>query len=75
VQLAFGRGVEPIVLTEITIARVVIVVEEKAAAASTELGRKHSVPYGLYRQEGFISANRAQKITGFSGPDSNCSGR
>jgi CRISPR-associated protein Csd2 len=69
VQLAFGKSVDPIVPTEITITRVAITTEEKAATASTEMGRKHIVPYGLYRQEGFISANLAQKITGFSEPD------
>jgi CRISPR-associated protein Csd2 len=33
------------------------------------MGRKHVVPYALYRQEGYISANLAQKITGFSEED------
>jgi CRISPR-associated protein Csd2 len=33
------------------------------------MGRKHIVPYGLYRQEGFISANLAQKVTGFNEAD------
>ena len=33
------------------------------------MGRKHIVPYALYRQEGFISANLARKITGFSEDD------
>jgi len=69
VQLAFGRSVNPIVPQEVTITRVAITTEEKGATASTEMGRKHIVPYGLYRQEGFISANLAQKITGFSEED------
>jgi CRISPR-associated protein Csd2 len=33
------------------------------------MGRKHIVPYALYRQEGFISANLAKKVTGFSEVD------
>jgi len=69
IQLAFGRSVEPIVPREVTITRVAITTEEKGALASTEMGRKHIVPYGLYRQEGFISANLAQKVTGFSQTD------
>ncbi|MCL2035184.1 MAG: type I-C CRISPR-associated protein Cas7/Csd2 [Oscillospiraceae bacterium] len=69
VQLAFGRSVDPIVPQEVTITRVAITTEEKASSASTEMGRKHIVPYGLYRQEGFISANLAQKVTGFSQED------
>jgi CRISPR-associated protein Csd2 len=69
VQLAFGKSVNPIVPQEVTITRVAITTDEKAALASTEMGRKHIVPYGLYRQEGFVSANLAQKITGFSDAD------
>ena len=69
VQLAFGRSIDPIVPQEITITRVAITTDEKAASATTEMGRKHVVPYALYRQEGFISANLAQKITGFSEGD------
>lgn len=69
VQIAFGRSVDPIVPQEITITRVAITTEEKAAAASTEMGRKHIVPYALYRQEGFISANLARQITGFNDED------
>jgi CRISPR-associated protein Csd2 len=69
VQIAFGRSIDPIAPREITITRVAITTEEKAEKASTEMGRKHIVPYGLYRQEGFISANLAQSVTGFSDAD------
>jgi CRISPR-associated protein Csd2 len=69
VQLAFGKSIDPIVPQEITITRVAITTDEKAASASTEMGRKHVVPYALYRQEGFVSANLAEKITGFSEDD------
>ena len=43
--------------------------EEAAAEKKTEMGRKYIVPYGLYRCEGFISANLARKTTGFSEED------
>ncbi len=33
------------------------------------MGRKHIIPYGLYRCEGYISANLARKTTGFSEDD------
>ena len=33
------------------------------------MGRKYIVPYGLYRAEGFVSANLARKVTGFSEED------
>ena len=69
IQLAFGRSVEPIVPREVTITRVAITTEEKGATASTEMGRKSIVPYGLYRQEGYISANLARTVTGFSDED------
>lgn len=69
VQIAFGKSIDPIVPQEVTITRVAITTEEKAETASTEMGRKHIVPYALYRQEGFISANLARKITGFDEND------
>ena len=69
VQISFGKSINPIVPQEITITRVAITTEEKGEKASTEMGRKHIVPYGLYRQEGFISANLASSVTGFSEED------
>lgn len=69
VQITFGKSIDPIVTQEITITRVAITTNEKAATASTEMGRKHIIPYALYRQEGFVSANLARKITGFSEDD------
>ncbi len=69
VQIAFGKSVEPIVPREITITRVAITTAEKGETASTEMGRKAIVPYGLYRQEGYISANLARTVTGFSDED------
>lgn len=69
VQLTFARSVEPIIPQEVTITRVAITTEEDALKKNTEMGRKHIVPYGLYRCEGFVSANLAQKTTGFSEDD------
>lgn len=71
VQLGFARSVDPILPQEVTITRVAITTEEDAAKKSTEMGRKYIVPYGLYRVEGFVSANLAQKTTGFSEEDLN----
>lgn len=69
VQLGFARSVDPIVPQEITITRVAITTESDAEKKGTEMGRKHIVPYGLYRAEGYISANLARKITGFTEDD------
>ena len=69
VQLGFARSIDPIVSQEVTITRVAITTEEDAAKKSTEMGRKNIVPYALYRVEGYISANLARKVTGFSEDD------
>ena len=69
VQLGFARSVDPIVPQEVTITRVAITTEADAERKGTEMGRKYLVPYGLYRAEGFVSANLARKTTGFSEED------
>lgn len=69
VQLGFARSVDPIMPQEVTITRVAITTEEDAAKKGTEMGRKFIVPYGLYRAEGFVSANLARKTTGFDEDD------
>lgn len=69
VQLGFARSVDPILPQEVTITRVAISTEADAENKGTEMGRKYIVPYGLYRAEGYISANLAQKTTGFSKED------
>lgn len=69
VQLGFARSVEPVVPQEVTITRVAITTEADAEKKGTEMGRKYIVPYGLYRCEGYISANLARKTTGFSEED------
>ena len=69
VQIGFARSIDPIISQEVTITRVAITTEKDAENKSTEMGRKNIVPYGLYRVEGYISANLARKVTGFSEKD------
>lgn len=69
VQLNFARSIDPIVPQEVTITRVAITTEADAEKKGTEMGRKHIVPYALYRAEGYVSANLARKVTGFSEDD------
>lgn len=69
VQLGFARSVDPVIPQEITITRVAIAKEDDAEKKNTEMGRKYILPYGLYRCEGYISANLARKTTGFSDED------
>lgn len=69
VQLNFARSIDPIVPQEVTITRVAIATEADAEKKGTEMGRKHIVPYALYRAEGYVSANLARKTTGFSEDD------
>lgn len=71
VQLGFARSVDPIMPQEVTITRVAITTEADAEKKDTEMGRKYIVPYGLYRAEGYVSANLARKSTGFSQDDLN----
>lgn len=67
VQLGFAKSVDPIMPREIAITRVTPTKEEDNK--NNEMGRKFIVPYGLYRCEGYISANLARKSTGFSDED------
>lgn len=69
VQIGFARSIDPIVPQEMTITRIAITTEADAENKTTEMGRKHIVPYALYRVEGFVSANLARKTTGFSEAD------
>lgn len=71
VQLGFARSIDPVLPQEVTITRTAITTEADAERKNTEMGRKYIVPYALYRVEGYISANLAQKTTGFSDEDLN----
>ncbi len=71
IQINFSRSIDPIVQQEVTITRQTVTRIEDAANERT-MGRKHLVPYGLYRAEGYISAKLANdetKGTGFSEED------
>lgn len=71
IQINFSRSIDPIVQQEVTITRQTVTREEEAEKERT-IGRKHIVPYGLYRAEGYISAKLANdngKGTGFSEED------
>jgi CRISPR-associated protein Csd2 len=70
VQLTFGRSVEPIVALEHTITRVAKTTEERSEAGGSEMGRKYTIPYGLYRSYGFVSPFLAAQ-TGFCEDDLN----
>ncbi len=69
VQIGFSRSIDPILPQEVTITRTAITTEADAEKKDTEMGRKYIVPYGLYRCEGYVSANLARKTTGFSEED------
>ena len=71
VQFTFGRSVDPIVSLEHSITRMAVTTEadaEKQGGDNRTMGRKFTVPYGLYRAHGFISAPLA-KQTGFTSED------
>ena len=64
VQISFARSEEPIMPLEISITRS-SVTNEKDIDKERTMGRKHIVPYALYRVHGFINANFARK-SGFT---------
>lgn len=71
VQLTFARSVEPIVALEHSITRMAVATEgeaEKQQGDNRTMGRKHTVPYGVYVAHGFISSFLA-KQTGFGEDD------
>ncbi|MBZ4219617.1 MAG: type I-C CRISPR-associated protein Cas7/Csd2 [Chlorobium sp.] len=73
VQLTFARSIEPIVALEHSITRMAVATEaeaEKQSGDNRTMGRKYTVPYGLYRAHGFVSAHLANQ-TGFSEEDLN----
>lgn len=66
-QFTFGRSLDPIMPLEISITRS-SVTNEKDADKERTMGRKHIVPYGLYRIHGFVNAKLAER-TGFGEED------
>lgn len=71
VQLTFARSVEPIVTFEHSITRMAVATAEEAEKQGGDnrtMGRKYTIPYGLYRAYGFVSPHFASS-TGFSAED------
>ncbi|MDR2156097.1 MAG: type I-C CRISPR-associated protein Cas7/Csd2 [Burkholderiaceae bacterium] len=67
IQLTFARSVDPIISQEHSITRMAVT-NEKDLEKERTMGRKHTVPYGLYVAHGFVSSFLA-KQTGFSQDD------
>jgi len=71
VQFNFARSIDPIMPLEVSITRMAVTTQKEADSQSGDnrtMGRKHIVPYGLYRAEGYISPGFAEK-TGFNEDD------
>lgn len=71
IQFTFARSIDPIAAMEHSITRMAVATEKEAEKQSGDnrtMGRKATVPYGLYVCHGFISANLAQQ-TGFTEED------
>jgi len=71
VQLTFARSVEQVISSEHSITRMAVATEaeaEKQSGDNRTMGRKFTIPYGLYRTYGFVSAPLANQ-TGFSQED------
>lgn len=71
IQLTFARSVDPIVASEHSITRMAVATEaeaEKQSGDNRTMGRKYTVPYGLYVAHGFISPHLAAQ-TGFTEED------
>jgi CRISPR-associated protein Csd2 len=64
VQMTFGRSVEPITSLEHSITRMAVATQEEAEKQQGDnrtMGRKSTVPYGLYRSHGFVSSFLAKQ--------------
>ena len=71
VQLTFARSVDPVIAQEHSITRMAVATEaeaEKQQGDNRTMGRKHTVPYGIYIAHGFVSSFLA-KQTGFGDED------
>lgn len=71
VQFAFARSIEPVVTLEHAVTRCAVTTEKEAEAQSGDnrtMGRKFTLPYGLYRAHGFINPHLAAQ-TGFDEGD------
>lgn len=71
VQMTFARSIDPVITSEHTITRMAVTTEQEADKQEGDnrtMGRKFTVPYGLYQSHGFISSHLA-KQTGFGEED------
>jgi len=71
VQLTFARSIDPVIAQEHSITRMAVATEaeaEKQDGDNRTMGRKHTIPYGLYVAHGFVSSFLA-KQTGFGEDD------
>jgi CRISPR-associated protein Csd2 len=71
VQFTFARSIDPVVALEHSITRMAVTTEadaEKQSGDNRTMGRKFTIPYGLYRSHGFVSAPLANQ-TGFNTDD------
>ncbi|QNU60858.1 type I-C CRISPR-associated protein Cas7/Csd2 [Vreelandella titanicae] len=67
VQMAFASSIDPVIPMEVSITRMAVT-NEKDLEKERTMGRKHIIPYGLYRVHGYVSAKLAER-TGFSEDD------
>jgi CRISPR-associated protein Csd2 len=71
IQLTFARSIDQVIASEHSITRMAVTTKEEAEKQGGDnrtMGRKFTIPYGLYRAHGFISAPLANQ-TGFSEED------
>lgn len=71
IQLTFGRSIDPVVTMEHSITRMAVATEaeaEKQSGDNRTMGRKNTIPYGVYIAYGFVSPSLAVQ-TGFSDDD------
>ena len=71
VQMTFARSIDPVLTSEHTITRMAVATEKEAADQSGDnrtMGRKFTIPYGLYRANAFVNPFFAEQ-TGFSDAD------
>lgn len=71
VQMTFARSIDPVTTLEHTVTRMAVTTADdslKQGGDNRTMGRKFTVPYGLYRAHGFVSAPLASQ-TGFGEED------
>lgn len=69
VQINFARSLSPVNVQDVAITRQARTTEVRKETGDTEIGRKSTIPYALYRAEGYVSAALANKATDLSEKD------